>query len=560
MFGDLPASETVAIHLAREPRIKVMGVDYLHLRLDDGSDLYITEYGLPFSTHLLPENHWSDGEWFAGNSVKLPGTSSIYRIKTKAVQGLAKDIVLKWNRMGQDIPGGTQVTDPGYAAFNSPFEEFSLLIEMRSARHETPGQMYTHKPLAIYVPRRYVEIDRLGRKRYRIQALQERHDEITLDINRQYAVIYEWIKGIDAAQAASEGMIDESAMRELTLRSRREMAEKGFGVRDSKAHHIIVRPTSGEGLRRDPRGEILYALIDFELLERTERREQTTRAFKRKSYLHRQVHRFEPQGAFPPGLTPVNIMGVDYVYGHVESTTGTLWIVGKDPVLFDYFLPEKWRKTKRDHLSAVREIYYTVTKDNIHLVWQVSRVGKRVDVDPSTENASEIIRHGYNSPFEEIAINMELAKHGIETTYPRAIYMTRHKSETSVLPEDESRYESHGRWITPEGHPILSRNHDYVIIWGFWNGPDEELAARDEQKYRGINALQALKEGFIDAETYLRTMEATADRLAALGLEDLNFAGNHLLLSRDQSDRIVTARDGIPAVRICNFELLRHKG
>ena len=34
-------------------------------------------------------------------------------------------------------------------------------------------------------------------------------------------------------------------------------------------------------------------------------------------------------------------MGVDYVYGEVESTGGALWVVGRDPVLFDYFLPEK---------------------------------------------------------------------------------------------------------------------------------------------------------------------------------------------------------------------------
>jgi hypothetical protein len=30
-------------------------------------------------------------------------------------------------------------------------------------------------------------------------------------------------------------------------------------------------------------------------------------------------------------------MGVDYIYGRAESTGGILWVVGKDPDLFNYF-------------------------------------------------------------------------------------------------------------------------------------------------------------------------------------------------------------------------------
>jgi len=558
MTSNIPQTETVAAHLAREPRITVLGVDYLHLRLDDGSDLYVTEYGLPFTTHLLPENHWADRDWCAKNGVRLPGTSGLYRIATKRVAGVSKEIVLKWNRMGQDIPGETRASDLAYAEFNSPFEEFSLVIEMRRASRETPGRIYTHKPLGIYVPRRYVEAQRMGRRQYKIEGLQRRHEEITLDINRQYAVIYEWLKGIDATEAVKRGTIDENVMRELTLRSRQEMRQKGFRVRDSKPHHIIVRPKPNGRIAENRRGDALYALVDFELLERTAQREEATRALKRKSYLERQAHRFETHEKFPPGLTPVNIMGVDYVYGQVETTSGALWVVGRDPLLLDYFLPEKWRRTPRTRLSASCEIYYTLTKDNIHLVWQISRVGRRPEVGPPGGSERKILAYGYNSPFQEFAINMELTRSGIETTYPRAIYMTGHKSETREALADHSRYESHAAWTTPEGHPILSRHHDYIIIWGYWNGPDEALAAKDEQVCRGINALQAFREGLITEELYTRAMRTTADRLGALGVEDLNFAGNHLLLSLNSSGEIVTGRGGIPAARICNFELLRH--
>ena len=185
MVSEADKIDAVAAHLALRPRISILGVEYLHLQLEDGSDLYLTEYGRPFSRHLLPENHWADKDWFAAHRVKLAGTSAIYRARTKEVAGISKDIVLKWNRMGQDIPGETEASDLAGAKFNSPFEEFSLVIEMRNTRHETAGQLYTHKPRGIYVPRQYVEAERMGRKRYILDGVQRTHEQITLDLNSQ---------------------------------------------------------------------------------------------------------------------------------------------------------------------------------------------------------------------------------------------------------------------------------------------------------------------------------------------------------------------------------------
>ena len=102
IMGRLIETETTGAHLAKQPWLTVFGVQYLHLQLEDGSDLYLTEHGRRFSRHLLPENHWADKEWFARHSVRLRGTSAIYKITTKKVAGFDKDIVLKWNRMGQD--------------------------------------------------------------------------------------------------------------------------------------------------------------------------------------------------------------------------------------------------------------------------------------------------------------------------------------------------------------------------------------------------------------------------------------------------------------------------
>ncbi|MHC4400799.1 MAG: hypothetical protein ACYTG0_14075 [Planctomycetota bacterium] len=547
----------IGVYFAPQPLITVVGVKYLHLRMEDGSDLYVTEHGLPFTKCLMPGSHWGDDAWRKAHGVRLPGTSALYRLQTKEVDGRSREIVIKWNRMGQDIPGETQAIDAANAEFNSPFMEFSLVLELRRARVESPGLLYTHKPLAIYVPRKYVEGERLGRRRYKMEAIQRSHDEIAIDWNRNYAVIYEWLKGIDAAEAYHVGLLDQEAMAGLIDRSNEHLKSRGFTVSDNKPQHIIVRPTPDGRLVRDRAGATLYGLVDFELLKRTPDREEQRRAEKRHDYLVRQAHRFEPHEQFPLELTPVSLMGVDYVYGKVESTGGALWVVGRDPLLFDYFLPEKWRRTPRTKISSSQQMFETVTKDNVHLVWHVSRVGEIPDADPFVRAESRILAHGYNSPFEEFAIAMELSRKGIETTYPRAVYMTGHRSTVSSSLVDESRYASHTHLKTPEGHPILSRNHEYLSIWGYWNGPDEALAVKDEVVYQGIDALAAYREGRLTKRDYVRVMRAARKRLATAGIEDLSLRGNHLLLSIDRNQQLALDDYGLPSVRICNFELLK---
>ena len=549
----------LGVYLAPQPLITVLGVKYLHLRVEDGTDLYVTEYGLPFAKCLMPQNHWADDAWMKTHSVRLPGTSALHRVTTKAVDGACREIVLKWNRMGQDIPGETQARDAAEVEFNSPFVEFSLVLELRNTRFESPGRLYTHKPLAIYVPRKYVQGEQLGRRRHKMEAILRSHDGIAIDWNRNYAVIYEWLKGIDAAEACRTSLLTGEELSGLVRHVNEELDRKGFTVSDNKPQHVIVRPTRAGQLARDPAGKLLFGLVDFELLRRTPAREQRLRAVKRQDYLVRQAHRFELREQFPAGLTPVTIMGVDYVYGLVESTGGALWVVGRDPVLFEYFLPEKWRRTPRTKLSATYEIYDTVTKDNVHLVWRVSRVGQIPDADPFVRRESRILAHGFNSPFEEFSIAMELSRKSIETTYPRAIYMTGHRSTISSSLADESRYLSHDALQTPTGHPILSRQHEYVTIWGYWNGRDEALAMKDEEVYKGIDALAAYREGRLTKKEYVRTMQAVKRRLAAAGAEDLSLRGNHLLLSIDRRQQLALDDKGLPLVRVCNFELLRKK-
>jgi hypothetical protein len=548
----------IGVYLAPQPLITVLGVRYLHLRVRDGTDLYVTEHGLPFTKCLMPENHWADEAWMEAHGFRLPGTSAVHRVTTKNVDGRSKEIVIKWNRMGQDIPGETQVLDENEAEFNSPFMEFSLLMELRATRGESPAPLHTHKPLAIYVPRKYVNAEELGRRRHRMEAIKRSHDdEIAIDWNRNYAVIYEWIKGIDAVEAHRKGLLDAQDLAGLVYRTNQDLTSKGFAVGDCKPQHIIVRPGPNGRLLEGRAGRPAYGLVDFELLKRTPAREEQLRAEKRRDYLARQVRRFEPREPFPPGLAQVSILGVDYVHGQVESTGGALWVVGRDPMLFDYFLPEKWRRTPRTRLSTLYEIYETMTEDNVHLVWRVSRVGQIPDADPFLRREKRIFNYGYNSPFQEFSIAMELSRKGIETTYPRAIYVT--GSRSAVLPSlvDDSRFQSHAGLKTPDGQPALSRQHEYLTIWGYWNGPDDVLAVKDEAIYAGIDALAAYREARLTQRDYVRVMRAAKKRLAAVGIEDLNLRGSHLMLSIDRHRKLALDDKGLPLFRICNFELFK---
>ena len=55
-------TKSISKLLDQTVRTKVFGVDYHHLSLAGGDDLYVTEYGLPFIENLLPENFWTDNQ------------------------------------------------------------------------------------------------------------------------------------------------------------------------------------------------------------------------------------------------------------------------------------------------------------------------------------------------------------------------------------------------------------------------------------------------------------------------------------------------------------------
>lgn len=543
--------------------IDLLGVSYAHSKTDDGGDLYLTKFGVPFWEHLLPQN-WYAKEWFEANCERLLGTSVVYRVPTRVIQGKSLDLVVKWSRVGEAVPLDTMTINKFInAEFNSPFEEFSLLMELRAGKAGPSGiRLRTQKPLAIYVPSERLQLWQTGRSESKIAAKIARHPGVELDILRQYVLLYGWIKGADVVEVATLWGLpaeerDQFLARAMSL-AVHELEVKGYLVADMKPAHVIVRLKPDGSLVRDRNGQMIYAMVDYELLERTPEHEQTVRTEHRQYYLKHMAKRFEVSGSkpMPAHLKATNVLGVDYVFGHAESTGGLLWVVGKDPDLLNYFLPERWRRTGKESLSSTNQVFKTRTKDNIHLVWRVSRIGETPWLAGAGHRVQEIVNYGYNSPFEEFSYAMELARAGFKTIYPRAIYMTGHKAGARKI-TDYQRYRAFEHLTTPDGTPALSEDHDYITIWGYWNGPDELLAARDGEYYRGISAEQAYLEQIITGDTLAELLERAQHHLSQCGFEDLRLKSDHLLISIAPDKTLVCNTEGKLEIRLCNFELVR---
>lgn len=251
----------------------IQGVDYYHTLTAERGDLFLTRYGLPFAEQLQPEQ-WLVNPWFEKHRRRLRGTSTIYRTQTQPVRGRALDLVVRFNRVGQDLPVDTVTRDCyTHAAFNSPFEEIATLMDLRRARFGPKRQRVpTKKPLAIYSPPTRIELWQSGRHESQIAAKQARLPEIQLDIHRPYILVYGWIKGIDVQDAADQfargGASRESVLTGTMDEVETELKEAGFHVMDMKPAHIIIRFTETGHLLRHKDGRLVYALIDYELLER----------------------------------------------------------------------------------------------------------------------------------------------------------------------------------------------------------------------------------------------------------------------------------------------------
>ncbi len=544
--------------------LNFLGVDYVHLKTSEGGDLFLTAFGVPFWRQLLPEN-WFARDWFASKRERLEGTSTIYRVPTRPVNNRSLDLVVKWSRVGEVIPMDTfTITKFVNAEFNSPFEEFSILMELRKGLAGPRGiRIRTQQPLAIYVPSKRMQLWQTGRSEDKIKAKIARHPGVEIDILRQYLVLFRWVKGRDAVEVAQAFGLDAQHRDHFLSHTSgvvmHELAQRGYRVMDMKPAHVILRPKANRTLLRERTGQFAYALVDYELLERTPEHEAAVRGAIRRRYLKEVAHPFDFDAShpLPAHLRNTCLLGVDYLFGHAESTGGSLWVVGRNPELFHYFLPERWRRTPKRALSAHNQVFSTRTKDNINLVWKVSRLGEWPWSKARNGHAQRARDYGFNSPFEEIAFAMELNKSGIQTVHPRAIYRTGNLNEASAPPADPRRYDALADLKTPGEEPAVCPGYDYITLWGYWKRLERNSTEDLQNGTWAINAVHAWRRNLITKDQVIDLLRVMANRLAQAGFEDLNPKPDHLLLTFDRQRRLVRDAQGEADVRLCNLELLR---
>jgi hypothetical protein len=574
-----PAGPALAPPFTDDALRSVLGVSYAYRRMPDEGELYLTSMGLAHEEVLRTEN-WFDRDWFESHRIRLEGTSAVYRVPTRMVNGRRLHLVVKNCRVGEEAPRETRVL-PEYeeVEFNSPWEEFALVMELREGRHGPPGIcLQTQRPLAIYVPPEKMQPWQSGRCADRIHRIRAMQPGIELDILRQYKLVYEWIDGlniVDALRRAGlEGEALNDRLRPLTRRAIRDLEQKGYAVMDMKPDHLILdaeemanidtirgdtpeettrrRVAALEGCIRARR----YAVVDYELLIRTPAHEEEVTVTRRHAYLQEQRDRFIAM-PLPAHLRAAEAMGVPYVWGAAESTRGEVWVVGRDGGLFDYFRPERWRKTPAEKLSPDGGVQYTVTKDRIHMVWKKSKIGRR---PPETEDADWTARArelGYNSPFEEFGIAHDLASHGVPAVYVRAIYMTGSARGDPV--EDPRRFETHRGLLSPAGQPALRADREHFTIRGYYNGSDQWVARQKGALYRPVNLARALEEGLIDRDTHARAWDIIQANLRNAGYDGSLLRGNDALFALDPAGAPVRNAAGDIEALICNFELIRKR-
>lgn len=575
MSSIVPPVPSYISHAASETLVTVLGVVYVHRKTSDGGDIYLTQFGLPVAGLLEPSN-WYENPWFSSKRQRLEGTSAVYRVPTKMVDGVALDLVVKNCRVGEDVPLDTHtLMEFMNTEFNSPWEEFSLVLELREGKYGLQKiTISTQLPLAIYVPPETMQLWQSGRSTDKLNRIHAKHPGIDIDILKQYKLIYQWIRGKDVVETLQDAGITgdaaNSVIRPITLKVISDMAKKGFFVADMKPVHIILEeqqvklfesiPADNTD-RQNAQCELItgiietghYSVVDYELLVRTPEHEEEVTSHKRHTYHDDQRDRWHPT-ELPSHLGTVEILGVPYIHGPVESTGGRLWVVGRNGRLFDYFLPERWRKTHSWKLSEKSETYYTFTKDHIHFVWKISRVGEMVVPHNDYIQSEKAVAYGFNSPFEEFSIAQYLNDKGIPAVYVRAIYMTGSaKTEQST---DRRKYESHSHLVNERGEPLLREDRNYITIRGFFNGTDSWVAGSHEL-LKPMSLTQAESAGIISNGNMAAMRETMIERLINAGIDGTLLETNDLILSLDSKDNIVTTEDNLPEVRICNFELLR---
>lgn len=278
---DRPVTDAID---ASPTAVHLFGVEYELHRDAAGAELYLTPFGRHLRRWINPSQWLVDGRVPPQAQRLTAGTGSVFRVPVPYGHRQL-DLVVKFSRMAQHMPVGVVGTMPegvasvliDKARFNSPFEEFGLVMALRrSTRGPADLRLYTKRPLAIYCPPRHYAAWQLGRSDNEIRRHDDNlrqhqdpgadHVHVHLHKDRDYIMVYAWVRGFDAHELNDLGYLNDEQTEAVTRRAADELLQKGYRILDHKPRHVILRVRrDGSLLRR--RGKFVYALIDFELLE-----------------------------------------------------------------------------------------------------------------------------------------------------------------------------------------------------------------------------------------------------------------------------------------------------
>jgi hypothetical protein len=298
-------------------------------------------------------------------------------------------------------------------------------------------------------------------------------------------------------------------------------------------------------------GEIAYALVDFELLHMTPRGARAQDEANLRRFYALQTQHVEFERVYPPGMFPQSVFGVNYVYSEMPDGS-RLWVVGKEPELVDYFIPPKWSDRARSQISE--RTYRVESADGIHMVCRMSRVGQIPEVSPDTERGRRMIEYGYNSPFEDVAIALDLLGKGFSVIRPRAILMDFHRKPN----QDEftgrashvgisNRYVTHKTLRTPTRHHLLSSDHQYTNIWSDWRGIDFQASFERDGHWGALGAQFARQYGLITDDELTQLVGRTKSSLIHLGVSATsvtNIGPENILINLDRDGNLIRTSDG----------------
>jgi hypothetical protein len=221
------------------------------------------------------------------------GSGAVYRFGDPGAGSEGIPLVVKFSRFGQDVhfercPQLSASIAPhrlNDLAFNDPFQEFGMLDELRHGEYGPRNlRILTKRPLAIYSTGRTFNAWQLGRATHRFLRYRSQMDidqksqswplaDEAFSIERQYVMLFHWVRGTDAESLVRQGLLSTREAAALVRSVNEDLARKGFCMLDLKPNHVILRTHSDGRLVRRGRRPV-YALVDFELLLRTEDHER----------------------------------------------------------------------------------------------------------------------------------------------------------------------------------------------------------------------------------------------------------------------------------------------